>query len=423
MKTPVSDYLEELLDNCAADASGATADYIPELAAVNPDQFGVAIATPDGTTYRAGDSDVPFTIQSISKAFTYAIALQDRGIDAVLERVGTEPTGDAFNEISLESDTGRPRNPMVNVGAITTHGLIGGPSASPSQRFELIRYGLSAFAGRMLDVDEDVFNSELETADRNRSLAFMVRSYGIIESDPLEVVREYTRQCALLVTTEDLAMMGATLANGGVHPVSRERVVSASVIRQTLSVMMTCGMYNAAGDWVSTVGIPAKSGVSGGILGVLPGEVGIGTFSPRLDKYGNSVRGVRLCQRLSQTMGMHLMATPPRGPVGVRSIKQREVQGAPASIVVLQGAVHFSEAEQALRALMTIPVSEEPVYLELRRVSEVNDVARRMLLEGVRRLRLDGRPVTLVDPDGVLHDPDLGDGSQPPPVIREIPRT
>lgn len=413
MQTPVPDYLAALLADCDSDTSGEPASYIPELARADVSLFGVAVAAPDGVVYSGGDADVPFTIQSISKPFAYALALQDRGFDFLLGKVGSEPSGDAFNRISLEAGTGRPRNPMINIGAITTHALTGEPSMDAQQRFERVREGLSAFAGRRLEVDEAVFDSELTTADRNRSLAFMVRSYGIIDSDPIEAVHGYTRQCSLLVTAKDLAIMGATLANAGINPLTGERVVDQAVVRQVLSVMLTCGMYDAAGDWVTSVGIPAKSGVSGGILGALPGQVGIGAFSPPLDEFGNSVRGVQVCQQLSSDMGLHLMGAAPPGPVTVREVVEGTADGVPVTVVRLQGDVHYTQAERALRVLATIEPGDRPVVIDVRRTAEFNNVGRRMILEGIRRLGLDGHPVTLVDPDGVLPDPDVGDGPQP----------
>lgn len=405
------DYLQEVLGGCTADA-GAVADYVPELAAADPDRLAVALTTLDGVTYSAGDDAVLFTIQSISKPFAYALALEDRGLAAVLDVVGTEPSGDAFNEVSLEPDTGRPRNPMINIGAITTHSLVGEPGLPVEGRSERLRRGLSAFAGRELTVDHSVFTSELGTAFRNLALAHMVRSRGTIAEDPAVLVREYVRQCALLVDVRDLAVMAATLAHHGVNPVSGERVVGARVARQVLSVMATCGMYDAAGDWLSVVGIPAKSGVAGGILGALPGEVGIGTFSPRLDRFGNSTRGVRVCERLSEDMGLHLMGMPPAGLSVVRGVERVTLEdGRPAWCAVLQGPVTFSGGERVLRELAGIGADDVDVLLDLTRVSHVDDVGRRMLLEGVRRLSLDGHRVTVADPAQMLGIVDEGTSS------------
>lgn len=230
----------------------------------DPERLGAVFATVDGEVHGAGDSDVEFTIQSISKPFVYALALSDRGFDPMLAKVGVEPSGEAFNEISLESDTGRPRNPMINAGAITTHSLAGPEGLKPAERVERVVQGLSAFAGRQLNVDEMTCASEMKNAHRNLAIAHMLRSHDILTEDPRAVVDGYIRQCSVLVTARDLAMMAATLANHGVNPLSNEQVVDQAVVRQVLSVMATCGMYDAAGDWATQVGIPAKSGVAGG---------------------------------------------------------------------------------------------------------------------------------------------------------------
>lgn len=412
MKVPVDDYLSQVLAECGGD-DGQVADYIPELAAADPDRIAVALCVADGTTYAAGDAHVRFSIQSISKPFVYALALADRGLPAVLARVGVEPSGDAFNEISLEEGTGRPRNPMINVGAITTHALVGGDEADEQARFAQVHAGLSAFAGRELGVDEAVYASELASAHRNLALAHLVRSHDVITVDPHEAVRGYVRQCALLVDVRDLAVMAMTLAAAGRNPVTGEQVVPPAVCRQVLSVMATCGMYDAAGDWMTAVGIPAKSGVAGGILGALPGQVGIGTFSPRLDRVGNSARGVRVCERLSQDMGLHLMSSPPAAVDAVRELDRRSDGAAPWVQVALQGPLRFASAESALRALAGIEPGPDPVALDVSRVTSVDDVGRRMLLEAIRRLSLDGHRVVLVDPRDVLPDPDAGDGIRP----------
>jgi glutaminase len=365
----------------------------------------------DGIVYTAGDADAEFTIQSMSKPFVYALALRDRGIEAVLEKVEVEPSGDAFNQISLDRETGRPRNPMINIGAITTHTLVSEPDATQDDRDEAVRQGLSAFAGRELGVDDAVLDSELRTAFRNRAMANLVRAGGIIANDPDEVVRGYTRQCAYRVTVRDLAVMAVTLATGGINPVTKERVVSAPVARQVLAVMATCGMYDAAGDWMSTVGIPAKSGVSGGIFGALPGQVGLGVFSPRLDEHGHSVEGVRTFERLSHDLELHLMNTTVTDVEAVRSVRFDEISG--RRTFRLQGPMTFASAEQVLRRLAEIPEGPSEVTLDLSRVSSVNTSARRMLLEAMTRLSADGHVVGLADPGRRLPRPDLGDGTRP----------
>lgn len=409
MESPIPDYLDEMLDTARADTAGQRADYIPELASADPDKLGAAFATLDGEIYCAGDTDSEFSIQSISKPFAYALALADRGVDQVLDKVGVEPSGEAFNEISLDKD-GRPLNPMINAGAITTHSLVGPEGSSPEQRLARVIDGLSAFAGRQLSVDERVCGSELEHAHRNLAIAHMLRSYDVLTEDPRTVVEGYTRQCSLLVSVGDLSVMAATLANDGVNPVTGERVVPASVIRQVLSVMSTCGMYDAAGDWTTQVGIPAKSGVAGGIIGALPGQLGIATFSPRLDKHGNSVRGVSLFERFSSDMGMHLMEVP----AAARSVLRDHAPSGTETVRIfdLQGSIRFAGAERVVREVVGAEITENRVALDLTAVHSLDDVARRMLLEVARRLSMEGKEVFLIDPDTVIPDPDPGTDGQ-----------
>ncbi|ORM34419.1 glutaminase [Williamsia sp. 1135] len=409
MKSPVPDYLREVLDGLVDDRDGAVADYIPDLANANPDVFGVAMTTVDGRTHSAGDDEVEFSIQSISKPFAYAAALTDRGFDTVLNTVGVEPSGEAFNELSLEGDSCRPKNPMINAGAIATHFLLLKSGASVTDRVDRALEFFSELADRTLSIDESVCRSELDTADRNLSIAHMLRNYGVIDVDAHDVVEGYTRQCSIKVTVRDLAVMGATLANAGVHPVTGRRVVATDVARQTLAVMTGCGMYDAAGHWLTTVGIPAKSGVAGGLLGSLPGQLGIGVVSPRLDAHGNSVRGVKMFQRMSADMGMHLMDAEPYGSTVLRSVRRDSDE----LVFELQGVVQFTGAETVLDALELDESGANTVVFDLNRVDRLSDVGRRMVLEGMRRVRLDGRGVVLIDRDGVLPDPDLGDGTYP----------
>jgi glutaminase len=412
MRSPIPDYLTEALGHVDADTSGAPAGYIPELATADPERLAAVFATIDGEIYGAGDLDALFTIQSISKPFAYALALADRGFGAVLDKVGVEPSGEAFNEISLEDGTGRPLNPMINAGAITAHSLAGSVDLDPSQRVERVVGGLSAFAGRRLEVDESVYASEMEHAHRNLAIGHMLRSHDILTDDPTAVVDGYTRQCSLLVSARDLAVMAATLANGGVNPCSGERVVPAPVVRQVLSVMSTCGMYDAAGDWATQVGIPAKSGVAGGLIGALPGQIGIATFSPRLDPHGNSVRGVSLFERFSSDMGLHLMEVPPAARAVVRSNHVVGTGPDAVRVLQLQGGIRFAGGERVVREAVETVRAEPRVALDLTMVSSIDDVARRMLLEVARRLTLEGHDVYLVDPDSMLPDPDPGDGGR-----------
>jgi glutaminase len=289
-------------------ASGDVADYIPVLAGVDPALFGVSVAVVDGEMHEAGDTRVEFSVQSISKAFVYALVCEAYGHDAVRERVGVNNTGLPFNSVmAVELNDGHPMNPMVNAGALATTAMM--PGATPAEQWENVRTGLSRFAGRALELDGVVYRSESETNIRNRAIARLLQSYGRIETDPLEVVDVYTRQCALRVSARDLAVMSATLADGGVNPVTGERVVSAQVCRDTLAVLASTGLYERSGEWLFEIGLPAKSGVSGGIVSVAPGKGGIGVFSPPLDPAGNSVRGQRATAYLSRALGLNLFAS------------------------------------------------------------------------------------------------------------------
>jgi glutaminase len=283
---------------------GALADYIPELAVVEPDRFGIAVATVDGKLYAIGDTEQPFTIQSVSKAFAYCLALELVGRDAVLARVGVEPSGDAFNAIVFDPHTNRPFNPMVNAGAITVAGII--HDVAGAGAFELIMERLSAAAGRRLVMDEAVYRSEAATGHRNRAIGHLLRNVDAVKGPVDDIVDLYFRQCSILVTASDLARMGATLAHIGQNPATGRQVFELTAVRNTLAVMFTCGMYDYSGSWAYDVGVPAKSGVGGGIVGVVNRQLGIGTFSPRLDAKGNSVRGTAAFRDVGDELGLHV---------------------------------------------------------------------------------------------------------------------
>ena len=402
MHSPIPSYLDEVLQSVAADRTGVLANYIPELAEVDPERLGAAIAMVDGELYASGDTDSLFTIQSISKPFVYALALADRGFERVLDKVGVEPSGEPFNEISLEDSSGRPLNPMINAGAITTHSLVGTETMNPAERMERVISGLSAFAGRSLDVDEAVYSSEIEHAHRNLAIAHMLRSHDILTENPTGVVEGYTRQCSLLVTVQDLAMMAATLANYGIQPVTGEQVVPKTVVRQVLSVMFTCGMYNAAGDWATQVGIPAKSGVGGGIIGAVPGQLGLATFSPRLDVHGNSVRGVSLFERFSSDMGMHVMNIPTVARSAIRANYRIGSGEKITQVIQLQGRIRFAGAERVIREIVDTHYTGTRIALDISRVYSVDEVAQHMLLEIMRRMRHEGYTVYLIDQDDTI---------------------
>lgn len=287
---------------------GVVADYIPILAEADPAAFGIAVVEVNGSSHDAGEVDHRFSIQSISKAFVYALVCEVLGHETVLDRVGVNNTGLPFNSVmAIELNSGHPLNPMVNAGALATTALV--PGDDPAAHWSFIVDGLSRFAGRRLELDEVVYESEAATNQRNQAIARLLESYGRIERDPLEVVDVYTRQCALLVSAHDLAVMGATLADGGVNPVTGERVVSADVCRDTLAVLSASGLYERSGEWLFEIGLPGKSGVAGGIVTVSPGKAGIGTYSPRLDPAGNSVRGQRATAYLSRSLGLNIFAS------------------------------------------------------------------------------------------------------------------
>jgi len=283
--------------------SGAVADYIPELFKANPDHFGMAIATVKGKLYTVGDVDVPFTIQSVSKAFMFCLALEVAGPDLVASRVGVEPSGDPFNAIVFDPLTNRPFNPMVNAGAIAVAGII--QEHLGADAFEFVTERFSLAAGRPLPLNEAVYLSEAETGHRNRAIGHLLLASEALAVKPDDALDLYFRQCSIEVTASDLARMGATFANMGTDPVTRKPAFDLAAVRSTLSVMFTCGMYDYAGHWAYDVGIPAKSGVGGGIVGVVNRQLGISSFSPRLDAKGNSARGVGAFQVLADHFGLH----------------------------------------------------------------------------------------------------------------------
>ena len=393
----VQRYLDQIRAEHVNDTGGALADYIPELARVDPDRFGLSLSLADGYVYESGDTALEFTIQSVSKPFTYALALERIGPAAVDAKIGVEPSGEAFNEISVDEATKTPKNPMINAGAIATVSLV--PGTTADDRFHQIHEFYSACAGRELTVDYDLYASVKVTGSRNRAIAYMLQSFGVLDGDPDEILDVYIRQCSINVTSTDLARMAATLARGGVEPVAGRRVASAAVVQRTLSVMVTCGMYDAAGDWVSAVGMPAKSAVSGGIAAVLPGQLGIGVYSPLLDNKGNSVRGVNACRSLSASLGLHFLSVTRES----RSTIRHAYDARPGvRVYELHGDLLFAGAEQVLRTLDEERDGFDVAILELSRVDDINDAARRMLAGMRESLYQAGKDGYVVDPDGTL---------------------
>ena len=289
---------------------GAVSQVYPALARVSPDLFGICVAGVDGQVFSVGDATHPFTIMSVSKPFVFALVCDLIGATGARERIGANATGYAFNSVAgIERQPGARSNPMVNAGAIATTSLA--PGNTIEQRWEFLRGGLSRFAGRELYLNDEVFASASETNHRNRAIASFLHSSGAIWCDPVEAVELYTRQCSLDVTAHDLALMGATLANGGFNPLTREYVVRPDVGHYVLAVMLTAGMYETSGDWLYEIGLPGKSGIGGGIVTVSPGKGGLGTFSPPLDEAGNSVRGQLAAQFLSQRLGLDMLVSTP----------------------------------------------------------------------------------------------------------------
>lgn len=294
----------------ASDVEGDVSRVYPALAEMNPDFFGICLAGVTGRLYHAGDWEESFSIMSISKPLVFALVADSLGVEVVREKVGVNATGGAFD--SLQAIENHPRgrtNPMVNSGAIATTSLA--PGSSMEEKWGFIQEGLSRFAGRALQVNEDMLASALASNFRNRAIAFLLQSRGAIYDDPLVALEIYTRQCCLEVTARDLALMAATLADGGVHPLSRQRVISPSTCHYTAAVMVTAGLYDTSGDWLYDIGLPAKSGIGGGILAFSPGKGGLGTFAPRLDAAGNSVKGQKTAKFLSHYVGLDLFVSAP----------------------------------------------------------------------------------------------------------------
>lgn len=364
------------------DTSGEVAGYIPELATVDPEPFGIAVATVDGHVHGVGDDHTEFTIQSISKPFVYGLALDDHGVERVLERVGVEPSGEAFNSIVMDERNNRPMNPMVNAGAIACAAMVRGDGLE--ERRHRVLDTFARYAGRPLTVDRAVAESERRTGHRNRAIAYLELSTGMIDEPVEEHLDLYFDQCSIRVTARDLAMMAATLANGGVNPVTGERALEPANVARVLSVMATCGMYDWSGEWMFRIGLPAKSGVGGGIIAVLPGQFGMGTFSPRLDEFGNSVRGVRACEEVVDLLNLHMLdATATAAPVVSRRYTAAEVSsrrvrragdaelirrsGAAVTVLQLQGDLFFATAERLVRTIEQVGDATRVVVLDARR--------------------------------------------------------
>jgi len=303
--------VEEAHARFASDVAGENSQVYPALAEVPPDLFGIAIAGVRGNISEAGDSRHEFSIMSVSKPFVFALVCELIGVEEARAKIGVNATGYPFNSLAgIERNPGGRTNPMVNSGAIATTSLV--PGATHEDKWKFLHGGLSRFAGRELPMNGEVLESASATNFRNQSIARMLQSLGAIYHDPAASVDLYTRQCSLNVNARDLAVMAATLADGGVNPVTGERVVDAGVCHYVLAAMATAGLYDTSGDWLYDIGLPGKSGIGGGILAVSPGKGGLGTFAPRLDKAGNSVKGQLAAKFLSQQLGMDLFVSKPQ---------------------------------------------------------------------------------------------------------------
>jgi glutaminase len=293
-----------------SDKAGKNSQVYPALAKVPAKLFGICVVGTSGNIHAAGDSEHEFTIMSVSKPFLFALVCQAVGVEAVRQKIGVNATGRAFNSLEgIERNPDGRTNPMVNSGAIATTSLV--PGATHKAKWKFIHDGLSRFAGRKLPLNDEVYASATETNFRNQSIARMLQGYGRIYLDPAAAVDLYTKQCALNVSARDLAVMGATLADGGVNPITKKRVVDAAVCHYALAVMATAGLYETSGDWLFDIGLPGKSGIGGGIVTVSPGKGGLGTFAPPLDSAGNSVKGQLVAKFLSQQLGMDLFVSQP----------------------------------------------------------------------------------------------------------------
>jgi glutaminase len=302
--SPFRSYLNDLHQKYQSLNEGAVATYIPELALANPNWFGISVVSVDGQVFEVGDCSKLFTIESISKPFVYGMALEDRGQEYVWTKVGVEPTGEALNSIVLDEKTNRPYNPMVNPGAIATTDLIKGQAGT--ERLKRILDRFRGYTGREHDINVPVLLSEKAAGIRNRANAYLMLSLGMVNDRIEETLDLYFQQIAILVNARDLAVMAATLANGGVNPITKEQAIDERYVRDVITVMLTCGMYDSGGEWIYRVGIPATSGIGGGLIAVVPGKIGIGVFSPPLDEKGHSVRGIKVCEDLSRDFGLHL---------------------------------------------------------------------------------------------------------------------
>jgi len=313
---PTPDRVTALVNEAHArfksNTDGENSQVYPALARARSELFGVCVVGVGGNVHAAGDTDHEFSIMSVSKPFVFALVCQQMGAEQAREKLGANATGMPFNSLAaVERSADGRTNPMVNAGAIATTSLV--PGDTFAAKWQFIHDGLSRFAGRKLPLNEEVYGSASETNFRNQGIARLLQSLGRIYFDPAQATDLYTKQCSLNVSAKDLAIMGATLADGGVNPLTKERVVDPAICHYALAVMTTAGLYETSGDWLYDIGLPGKSGIGGGIVTVSPGKGGLGTFAPPLDGAGNSVKGQLVAKFLSQGLGMDLFVSKPDG--------------------------------------------------------------------------------------------------------------
>lgn len=308
--TEVQRALDDAHRRFLANRDGHNSTVYPALTLADPRRFGLSLVEVSGRTYTVGDVDVPFTIMSVAKPFVFALVCQHVGPDRAGELIGVDATGRRFDSLAaVELSPDGRTNPMVNAGALAATSLV--PGDTVEQRWDVIVDGLSAFAGRPLAIDQPTYESASVSNFRNRALAWTLRGRDRLYGAPDEVLDLYTRQSCLAVTARDLATMGATLADGGVNPVTGQRVLDQALCHHVLAVMITAGLYESSGDWFYRVGLPGKSGIGGGIVTVSPGKAGVGSYSPPLDAAGNSVRGQLSARYLSERLGLDLLTSVP----------------------------------------------------------------------------------------------------------------
>ena len=306
----VKSLVAEAYERYKSNTDGENSQIYPALARVPRTLFGICVVGTNGTVYSAGEAEHPFAIMSVSKPFVFALVCEHMGAAEARHKLGVNATGLPFNSLeAIERSSDGRTNPMVNSGAIATTSLV--PGATSEEKWRFIHEGLSRFAGRTLPLNEEVYASAMQTNDRNQGIARLLKSLRRIDGDAAEVTDLYTKQCSLNVSSKDLAAMGATLADGGVNPLTKQRVVDVSSCRDALVVMTTAGLYETSGDWLFDIGLPGKSGIGGGIVAVSPGKGGLGTFAPPLDRAGNSVKGQLTAKFLAERLGMDLFVSKP----------------------------------------------------------------------------------------------------------------